>query len=74
WQVLLPNGNTTVFTGTGSFTVPSSEYSAVNASAGGTFSLTYRNPQQASVVVQLTVLELCPDQSGSTQTLSVSMQ
>jgi membrane-associated protease RseP (regulator of RpoE activity) len=74
WQVQLPNGNVTVFTLTGTFGVPPGEYSAVNASGSGTFTLNYKNPEQASVVVEITVVELCSEASSPTQSFSVAMQ
>jgi hypothetical protein len=74
WQVRLPNGNVTVFGSTGTFEVPSGEYSAVGSGATGTFTVNYTNPEQASVSVQLTVLELCSDGASPTQSVSVAMQ
>jgi hypothetical protein len=74
WQVTLPNHNVTVFGHSGSFEVSASEYSQVNASASGTFSVSYQNSQQASVVATLTVVELCPGPASSTASVSVMMQ
>jgi Zn-dependent protease len=74
WQVQLPNGNVTVFTLTGTFSVPPGEFSAVNASGSGTFTVDYKNPEQASVVVELSVVELCSQAAAPTKSFSVDMQ
>ncbi|MCI4362035.1 MAG: site-2 protease family protein [Thermoplasmata archaeon] len=73
WQVTLPNGNVTAFGGTGSFSVPSAEYSQVNAGDRGTFTVVYTNVQQASVTATLTVEELCSGPASPNEGVTVTM-
>jgi membrane-associated protease RseP (regulator of RpoE activity) len=59
WTVLLPNGNTTSFAGTGNFTVPNGEYSAIGEGSQGTFRIQFADSRQATVVVQFALSTLC---------------
>ncbi|HZY92334.1 MAG TPA: site-2 protease family protein [Thermoplasmata archaeon] len=59
WVVRAPNGNLSTFTGSGSFAIPSTDYTMLNASGLGTLNVTYQNPQPAEVTILLTVAELC---------------
>ncbi len=59
WVVVLPNGNTTTFTGTGSFALAPSDYAEISAGAGASLNVTYENPQQAVVTITLTVSQIC---------------
>jgi membrane-associated protease RseP (regulator of RpoE activity) len=73
WEVTLPSGNVTVFAGSGTFEVPSNEYSALNASESGTFTVVYANTHQASVALTLTVEELCSGPASSDESVSVQL-
>lgn len=73
WQVTLPNGNVTAFGGSGTFAVPAAEYSQVNDSATGAFTVVYTNPEQASVTATLTVEELCSGPAASNEPVTVVM-
>jgi membrane-associated protease RseP (regulator of RpoE activity) len=71
WQVTLPNGNVTVFSGTGSFEVPAVEYSTVNSTESATFAINYANLQQAVVSATLTVQELCSGPASPNESVTV---
>jgi len=74
WTVVLPNHNVTVVSHSGSFEVPAADYSALDAGASGTFFVTYKNSQQASVQASLTVDELCSAGGPSSHAVVVTMQ
>ncbi len=59
WTVHAPNGNTSVFVDASSFSLPRSDYSTVDSGASVTFAVTFSNPMQATVYVELSVSELC---------------
>jgi hypothetical protein len=73
WQIDLPNHNDSVFPGSGTFAVPPGDYSALNGSANGTFTVVYRNSETAVVTASLTIGELCSDGAPSTESYSVTM-
>lgn len=60
WTLHLPNGNLSVVSGNGTFTLPRAGYSEIGAGSVGKFVLTYANRAQASVTVDVVVTQLCP--------------
>lgn len=59
WTIVLPNGNTTSYVGTGNFSVPKAQYSPVGTDASVTFDVTFADPRQATVSLSLTVAAIC---------------
>ena len=74
WSISLPNHNTSAFSRTANFSVPTSDYSQVDAGDSATFSVAYSNSQQAQVAATLTVVELCPSSASATSSVAVSFQ
>jgi hypothetical protein len=73
WRVDLANRNMTVFAGSGEFSVPTGEYSALNATESGSFTIIYENPEAAVVTATLSVDELCAEGASPTQSFTVTM-
>ncbi|HTT35994.1 MAG TPA: site-2 protease family protein [Thermoplasmata archaeon] len=73
WTVVLPNGNTSLANGHGSFTLPADQYAAIDAGTAATFQVTYANPVQATVVILVTVNEVCaiPGAGPQTETFTI---
>ncbi|MGI0053247.1 MAG: site-2 protease family protein, partial [Thermoplasmata archaeon] len=61
WLVRDPNGNVTGYPAMGAFTEPRSDYAFVGASGHGDYEITFENPRQASVTVEVVVAQLCPE-------------
>ncbi|HZY71196.1 MAG TPA: site-2 protease family protein [Thermoplasmata archaeon] len=66
WVVFLPNGNVSTYQG-GSWMVPSSAYSSVDAGASARLNVTFLNPTRAAVLISLGAQELCNSASAKPQ-------
>jgi membrane-associated protease RseP (regulator of RpoE activity) len=65
WTLTQPNGNVTTFSATGSFAQDHPAYSSIGAGGAAAFTIEYANLHQATVTVEITVTQLCPDAGAS---------
>ncbi len=74
WVVLLPNGNTTTYSGVGNFSLPGAQYFGIDAGASATAVVTFSDSQQAVVTILLTVNALCGEGGPGPQSTPFTVQ
>ena len=59
WTVYLPNGNVSTYSATGLFFTPGGQYFTIDSGNQSKVTVTYSNTQAGTVILELTVTEIC---------------
>jgi peptidase M50-like protein len=75
WTIHLPNGNTTILSGTGNWSIPRSDFSTIAGSDGSaTLLVQYANTEQAVVTLRIAAQQLCsPGVSSSSESFTTQI-